>query len=283
MEDRQILVGIVTRNRSGILPKALDSALLQSASNVRIGVIDDCSRDSTPALRSLYPQVDWERRSSPGGLMSARNEFMAREPFEFFVSLDDDAWFLRGDEIVEALKNFDKDASIAAVAFDILSPDHPATRHRSPPQMTGTFIGCGHMLRLTAVRAVGGYCSTPGGYGGEEKDLCLRLIDAGYKVIQLPGVHVWHDKTPLARDVAYQHRSGVCNDLAMAVRRVPLLLLPAILPAKLFRHLIFAWRAGLLAPCMAGIVLFVASLPSIVRARKPVRSETLRAYWTLSR
>jgi GT2 family glycosyltransferase len=285
-EDRvnmQILVGIVTHNRGEILPKALDSALAQTSANISVAVIDDGSSDQTASLAQRYKLVDWEFRPSRRGYMSARNEFLLREGFDFFVSLDDDAWFLKGDEIAEALKHFEADQTLAAIAFDILAPDSPERRNRTPARSTGAFIGCGHMLRQSAVREVGGYVPTPGGYGGEEKDLCLRLIDAGYKVVELPGVHVWHDKSPVARDLAYQHRSGVCNDLAMTVRRTPMLLLPVIVPVKIFRHLRFSLGAGLLSPCMSGMVLFFRSLRSIWRWRRPVRLETLRAYSRLSR
>ena len=276
------LVGIVSRNRAGILPKTLDSALAQSAPGVRVAVIDDASADDTRDLEPKYRGVDWEFRPEPRGYMSARNEFMSRDGFEFFVSLDDDAWFLAGDEIMVALEHFKADPMLAAVAFDIVSPDRPQTRARTPAHHVGMFIGCGHVLRLSGVRAVGAYVPTPGSYGGEEKDLCLRLIDAGYKVIRLPGVHVWHDKTPVARDIAWQHRSVVCNDLAMAVRRAPLPLLPAIVPGKIFRHLMFSWRAGLIAPCLSGLLLFARSLPSVWRWRQPVRYKTLRTYAALS-
>jgi GT2 family glycosyltransferase len=276
------LIGIVTRNRVAVLRKALASALAQSAADLHVAVIDDGSSDETERLQHEFGEVSWEFRSAPRGHMSARNEFMARPGFEFFVSLDDDAWFLQGDEVAVALKYFEDDPSLAAVAFDIVSPDRPQTRERALAQPVNMFIGCGHMLRLSAIRAVGDYVPTPGGYGGEEKDLCVRLIDAGQKVIRLPGVHVWHDKTPVARDITYQHRSGVCNDLVMAVRRTPLPLLPAIVPVKLARHLVFSWRAGLLAPCLSGMALFARSLPSVWRWRKPVRIETLRIYSALS-
>lgn len=145
------------------------------------------------------------------------------------------------------------------------------------------FIGCGHVLRLAAVRQVGAYEPTPGSYGGEERDLCLRLLDVGYSTMRLPGVHVWHDKTPVARDIEHQHSSGVCNDLATTLRRTPLLALPVALPVKLFRVLRFAWRVGLTGPCCAGVSLFLRSLPAICRSRRPVRMQTLRAYVQLSR
>ncbi len=276
------LVGIVSRNRAGILPKALDSALAQTTPNVGIAVIDDASTDNTRHLEAKYPTVDWEFRSEPDGYMSARNEFMAREGLDFFVSLDDDSWFVVGDEITVALEYFKSDPMLAAVAFDILSPDRPQTRTRGSADKVGMFIGCGHVLRLSAVRAVGAYVPAPGGYGGEEKDLCLRLLDAGYKVVRLSGVHVWHDKTLAARDVTWQHSSGVCNDLAMAVRRAPLPLLAAIVTAKIFRHLKFSWRAGLMVPCLSGFWLFARSLPLVWRHRRPVQYETLRTYSALS-
>jgi GT2 family glycosyltransferase len=276
------LVGIVSRNRAGILPEALDSALAQSASDLRVAVIDDASTDDTRSLEAKYRTVDWEFRPEPRGYMSARNEFMARDGLDFFVSLDDDSWFIVGDEITVALEHFKSDPMLAAVAFDIVSPDRPQTRARGPAHSVGMFIGCGHVLRLSAVHAVGAYVPAPGGYGGEEKDLCLRLLDSGYKVVRLPGVHVWHDKTPVARNLAWQHRSGVCNDLAMAIRRAPLPLLPAIIPAKIFRHLMFSWRAGLMAPCLSGLWLLARSLRSVWHWRQPVRYETLRSYSALS-
>ena len=131
------LVGIVSRNRAAILPKALDSALAQSAANVRVAVIDDASTDDTKALAPRYAQVDWTFRQTPDGYMSARNEFMGRAGFDFFVSLDDDAWFLAGDEITLALGHFARDPALGAVAFDILSPDQPQTRPRSPQVPAG--------------------------------------------------------------------------------------------------------------------------------------------------
>jgi GT2 family glycosyltransferase len=279
----RILIGIVTRNRANILPKALASALSQSAGGVKVAVIDDASSDDTARLQGAFPKVDWTFRAAPEGYMSARNQFMGREGFDYFVSLDDDSWFLQGDELDIALAHFDRDPSLAAIAFDILSPDRTQVRARGPAQPAAMFIGCGHMLRLSAIRAVGDYAPTPGGYGGEEKDLCLRLIDAGKKVIFLPGVHVWHDKTMVARDIASQHRSGVCNDLAMAIRRTPLALLPAIVAIKLARHLSFSRRAGLMSPCISGLALLARSLPLVWRWRNPVRFSTLRAFSTLSR
>jgi GT2 family glycosyltransferase len=280
---QRILLGIATRNRSEILVKAIESALAQLVPYLSVAVIDDDSKDGTPELRMRYPEVDWNRRTPAEGYMSARNDFMARPGFDYFVGLDDDAWFLQDNTIAAALREFLRDPSLAAVAFDVASPDKPALRPITTAEPIGTFVGCGHMLRLSAVRVVGGYEPAPGTYGGEEKDLCLRLMDAGYRIVRLPGVMVWHEKTPVARDLAFQHKSGVSNDLAMALRRSPWFLLPAVLPYKIFRHIYSSYRTGFLFPCLSGMMMFVRLLRLTLVLRKPVRASTLIRYLRVSR
>ncbi len=276
ISNAKVLVGISTYNRADILPKAIQSALDQLLLPVKVGVVDDGSTDATAAVAKQFPDVEWTRFDLNRGLAPARNHLMLTSDADYYVSLDDDAWFLKGDEIALAAEVLDQDPSIAAVAFDILSPDRPDAVPRSPMVPSAMFIGCGHMLRLDVVRQMQGYVALPGSYGGEEKDLCLRLLDARYRVVRLPGVHVWHDKTQTARDLEAQHRSGVCNDLTIALRRTPLLLVPAAMGWKVLRHYQFSRKAGLLGPYWAGIRAFLKLLPVVWRGRHPVRWGTLR-------
>jgi hypothetical protein len=109
------------------------------------------------------------------------------------------------------------------------------------------------------------------------------LLDAGYEIVKLPGVHVWHDKTMLARALPSQHRSGVCNDLVMSVRRTPALLLPLALATKLYKHWRFSRRNDLAKPCLEGFSLFLRSLCAVWRSRRPVRTATLARFRQLTR
>lgn len=279
----QAVIGIVTRNRSGILPRALSSALQQHSCSLRVAVVDDESTDATSGVARDFPSVHWTRWDTNRGLVAARNYLMTSASEHFFVSLDDDAWFVRGDEVSMALQVMEANHRVAAVAFDILSLDRPDPVARSGPRPSAVFVGCGHVLRLSAVRAVGAYEPMPGTYGAEEKDLCLRLLDAGYEIVTLPGVHVWHDKTPTARVKADQHSSGVCNDLTMTLRRTPALLLMGALLLKAYKHVAFSRKHGLTRPCLTGFELFLCSLPAVWRTRRPVRTATLRAFIRLSR
>lgn len=269
-----VLAGIATRNRAEILPRAIQSALEQNYPNIRVAVIDDGSTDGTRDLERKFLQARWEKWDSPRGYVSARNQFMSSRDADFFLSLDDDAWFMNGDEVEIAVEYLESNPRVGAIAFDILSPDRPDPVARAAPRPVSMFIGCGHIVRLRAVCEVGDYASSPGDYGSEEKDLCLRLLDKGWDVQLLPGVHVWHDKTPVARDPGAQHRSGVCNDLVFALRRCPFPLILLILPVKLLNHLRGSVRHGLGKACLAGIWLFLHSALNVWRQRDPVRSRT---------
>jgi GT2 family glycosyltransferase len=197
------------------------------------------------------------------------------------VSLDDDAWFLRGDEIAVAVSRMEADVRVAAIAFDILSPDRPEPVERRAPRAHAMFIGCGHLLRLSAVREAGYYAPTPGTYGSEEKDLSLRLADLGYRIELLPGLHVWHDKAWSGRDWFPLHRSGVCNELVMTLRRCPAPDLLLVLPLKLASYARF-WirKPAYLRAGLAGLFDFLGHARYALRTRRPVKRRT---FWRMSR
>ena len=269
-----VLIGIVTRNRSGVLPKAIESALCQGYPRLRVAVLDDGSEDETSQLRSRYPAVHWNRWERSRGYLEARNYLMRASDADFYLSLDDDAWFIDEDEVSIAVQHMEMNPRVAAAAFDILSPDRQKVSPRSHPGPAHMFIGCGHVLRMSAVRDCGFYVPGPGLYGSEEMDLCIRLLDRNWEIHFLPGVHIWHEKTTLARDIAAQHRSGVCNDLAFAARRCPFPPVFGVMPVKLINQILFSLRNHLLKSCLAGFALFFSRAFDVWRTREPVRAQT---------
>lgn len=274
-----VLVGITTQNRCEVLPQAIRSALAQKVGNLSVVVFDDCSTDDTPLLKIDFNEVKWQRSDEVLGLLHARNKLMREAGAEYFCSLDDDAWFLGNDELHIAISYLTQNPQVAAIAFDILSPDSPEKRDRRQPFDTANFIGCGHVLRLSAVEEVGYYEPFPTNYGSEEKDLCLRLMDKGYRIAFMPGVHVWHDKVNFVAHEQKKHQAGVCNDLVFFYRRAPwFILIPGLL-IKLIKHVKFALsykRGALWRPSAIGFFNFVQAMPSL--QRRPVRLQTLKNF-----
>ena len=279
----EVLVGIVTRNRYKVVTKAIESALRQRYSRLQVAVLDDGSEDETPQLRFNYPAVRWTRWERSRGYLEARNFLMRDGGADYYLSLDDDAWFMNGNEISIAMQHMETNPKVGAVAFDILSPDREKASPRMEPRPTRVVIGCGHILRISAVRECGFYVPGPGLYGSEESDLCIRLLDRNWEIHFLPGVHIWHDKTTVARDIAAQHRSGVCNDLAFAARRCPFPLVLGIMPIKVINHVRFAARNHLVRPCLAGLGLFLNCALDVLNSREPVRASTFKEFIRRSR
>lgn len=279
----KVLIGITTHNRADILAKAIQSALGQDYPNKEVAVFDDASSDETPQVRERFPGVRWLRAATNQGYLAARNQMMRETDADLYFSLDDDAWFLRGEEISVGVELMEHRPDVAGLAYDILTPDRPHEVKRQSPVRTHMFIGCGHLLRLSAVREIGYYTPNPGSYGSEEKDLCVQLLDRGHEIMFLPGVHVWHDKSAQARDLAAQHRSGVCNDFVFALRRCPMPMALWLIPGKVVSHLRFAITHGLLRPCLRGMAMFCAALPSVAPTRKPVSSTAFHEYLRRSR
>ena len=276
-----MIIGITTRNRRAILTKAIDSASDQDYANKFTVVMDDASTDGTETVRDSYPDVAWIRHDPPRGLRENRNTMMQYPNVDYYVSLDDDAWFLRNDEISLAVARMEANPKIGAVAFDILSPCRTEVANRTSPRSTSHYIGCGHIVRIAAAREAGWYEASPGPYGAEEKDLCIRLKDLGYTVELMPGVHVWHEKEWTGRDWYPLQRSGVCNDLTLALRRCPFPDCLLVLPYKIFSHVRYGLRnRNLLKPTLAGIILFFKHALPNASSRRPVKRAT---FWQRSR
>ena len=279
----KVLIGITSKNREEILPKAIRSALTQNYPDKAVAIYDDASTDGTAKLEQQFTNVNWVLSDQAHGYVYARNMFLTLMENDVFCSLDDDSWFLNENALAIGVDYMKQHPDVGAIAFDILSPDDIDKQKIDviKPQETNMFIGCGHLLRTDVVKKLSGYIPNPGFYGGEEKDLCIRLIDAGYKVVKLNGLYVWHDKTSVARNLAKQHRSGVCNDMVFMFRRTPAILLVPSLFVKVYKHIKFSIRMALFKPCLLGLGDFVMFLFTFKLKRDAVSMAAFKKYLSL--
>jgi len=271
-------LGIVTRGRAELAGKAVASALAQVPPPDLVWVIED-GLVGKPFEWKNSGQVRITRWKESRGYVAARQKMMMEADADVYVSLDDDAWFLDPQAMAEAVRVMERNPKVAAVGFEILSPDCPQPSWRKGVEPAKMFIGCGHALRLQAVREVGGYEAMPGFYGGEEKDLCLRLLDRGWKVVKLSGSAVWHEKTLTQRDWLAQRRAGTLNDLTLILRRAPGRALPWTLAGNGVNHLLFSLRRPqFLAATFQGLMDFASRVVELKRKRQPVSKETWRRW-----
>jgi GT2 family glycosyltransferase len=266
----KVCVGIVTRGRAELAEKAVASALSQVPPPDLVWVIED-GLVGKPFSWEKGGPVRITSWTEPKGFMAGRHQMMMEAEADVYVSLDDDAWFLDPQAMAEAVRVMESDSKVAAVGFEILSPDCPQPLGKKGAEPAKMFIGCGHALRLQAVREVGGYEEMPGFYGGEEKDLCLRLINQNWKVVKLFGWNVWHEVTTRQRNLEHQRRASITNDLAIVFLRAPVIAMIPYILGTIINHFRYAFfRKASFKARLFGLIDFAENIPQLARKRKPV-------------
>jgi glycosyltransferase involved in cell wall biosynthesis len=93
-----VSVYIPTRNRSGLLRRAIDSVLEQTYGEIEILVCDEASEDDTPEVMAdymhRYPgKFTYLRNDTPQGACRARNRCIEHATGTYVTGLDDDDFF----------------------------------------------------------------------------------------------------------------------------------------------------------------------------------------------
>ena len=192
-EPIDVTIAIVTRDRREELRDAVCSALEQEGS-VEVLVIDDGSRDGTSEmLREEFREVRVVRYGDNGGVAARRNDAAAVARGKVIVSIDDDAVFSSPRIVADTLADLDH-PRIAAVAIPYIEIGMSADVQQRAPDpderwVTSIFRGTAVAIRRDVHLELGGYDGRLA--YGEEWDLSLRMLDAGY-VIRLGRSEPFH-------------------------------------------------------------------------------------------
>jgi GT2 family glycosyltransferase len=278
-----LAVGITTRNRPAALAACLASLARAADLICEIIVFDDGSEP--PAETSAAAGARCLRDAAAPGYIVGRNRILAAARAPFVLLLDDDTRLIDRASVAAALDVMRGDASIAAVGFAQANADgRPWPAAMQPARadyrcLVPSFIGFAHLLRRDVFLAVGGYRASFRFYG-EEKEFCLRLIDAGYSVAYLPDARVAHLPDPAGRDDGRYLRYVVRNDCLNALYNDPLWRVIWVLPARL--ALYFRMRRGWRVADRGGLTWILRelarALPGVLRERRPVSRATLREW-----
>jgi glycosyltransferase involved in cell wall biosynthesis len=209
-----ITVAICTRNRAGLLQRAIESVLPQLTDEAEVLIVDNVSTDSTPEVAARFaaanPRVKvW--REEELGLSAARNAALKKANGRYVLFLDDDAtaesgWLAAYLRFLSA-----PPSEKIAVAGGAVFPNFEI----APPKWVNTDItlnlgdspkilphrdspwGCNIAYRRGLALELGQFDIRLGRKGEqmmsrEESDLNLRLQDAGYEIWWLPGATVRH-------------------------------------------------------------------------------------------
>jgi len=283
---RTLTVGITTRNRPDSLRACLESMRLIAPLDPEILVFDDGSAPAASGVTgSPALPVRFIRAESAPGYIVGRNRLVAEAQGAFVLLLDDDTRLLSLESVESAIRVMRSDARAAAVAFAQAEGDGrpwPEQMQPSPvrePAVVPSFIGFAHLVRRAVFLELSGYRESFEFYG-EEKDFCLRLIDAGYQTIYLPQALVAHVVDGATRDRRRYLRCVSRNDCLNTLYNDPLWRLAWMLPARfaLYFRMRRAWKID---DPGGGAWLardLVSRIPRVWKERRPVSRATL-ARW----
>lgn len=286
-----LTVGITTKNRPEALATCLASMNLLTGLAAEILVFDDASAPRCePERPAGAPPIRVIHDARAPGYIVGRNRLMREAVAQYVLLLDDDTKILSRESIAQGMRVLESDPRAGAVAFAQANADGTpwaaamqASRAASAA-IVPSFIGFAHLLRRDLFLSLGGY-REDFVYYGEEKDFCLRLLDAGYRTVYLPAALVAHIPAPAGRSPSRYLRFVARNDCLNALYNDPIPRVLWSVPARFFLY--FRMRRGWRIPDPWGWVWLarelLCQLPRVAATRRPVSRATLRAWRSLRR
>ncbi|HHF1103200.1 TPA: glycosyltransferase family 2 protein, partial [Haemophilus influenzae] len=145
------------------------------------------------------------------GVAEGRNFLIEKAQGDILITLDDDIEIediiLLIQKVTDYMAN---NAKVGALAFNIknyftrkaLSHEIPHGNKKldfSQNLLTYYFIGAGHAIRKEVYQKAGFYPKDLGLYGGEERDLSFRILEAGYQILYASDIVIYHKVSPNGR------------------------------------------------------------------------------------
>ncbi|HKO97116.1 MAG TPA: glycosyltransferase [Pyrinomonadaceae bacterium] len=286
-----ITVGISTRDRFESLVRCVESIRLISDLVEEVIVVDDCSNVPVePELRQRLGQnfpvrLRVVRHDVNYGPIVARNTLAQIASQEFLLSLDDDAVLLERQGILTGLKLLSSDKSIGAIAFAQANESgEPWPKLAQPGPVdyrcyVSAYIGFAVLIRRDTFLSLGGYRSLFY-YYGEEKEYCLRMLEAGVRVVYLPEALVAHIPDPSGRSAQKYLRYVIRNDCLGAIYNHPFPLVLGYVASRFYAY--FSMKRNMKLEDPGGFAWIVKELfsnfPRLRKERVPLSWSTFRKW-----
>lgn len=275
-----VSVAIVTWNRREQVLRAIQSVYEQPYRPIEVVVADSASTDGTAeAIRDRYPDVKVVRLHENMGCPGGRNIALANCAGDIIFSLDDDAWLPKGT-ISGCVEKLDENPGIGVISCGILPPGEAASKKRE--YYANVFDGGAASIRRD-VLGKAGYFPSDFFRQAEETDLALRILEAGYFILKMPSLYIYHNKININRNEKKFLFYSCRNNLAIIVRRFPLWLVPAGFLWKALVWNIAALKTFAVQYTITGFFSAALKVPKWLSQRTPVSYKTIRKYYFYSK
>jgi len=282
-EQLEASIVITTRGRCTELRRALLSCQRQINVSFEVLVYDDASEDETASMVAIeFPDVRLFRTASRRGYIALRNKGYRDAHSGVIVSIDDDAEFSSCDTLRCIVEMFKLYPTAGAVAISFIEPSRcPLGAMAEMPSGTRlkNFIGCAHAVRRQVFLDIGDYPEFLV-HQGEERDFCIRLLDAGKEIVFLDHSPIVHHASQV-REVDRVNYYGYRNTILFPFMRFPIWAAIQRIAISSIQLLFYKFRLSRLPYAVSGILAGYFACIQNIGARRAVSSSAYNKYRAL--
>jgi len=198
MNDKPLVtVNILSFNRKDELRNTLSKVYEQDYKNIEIIVVDNASSDgSSEMVKQEFPNVQLIQMEKNIGIAGWNEGFKVAKG-EYVLVLDDDSYPDKSS-VLKAVQVFDKNNQLGIIAYNIINLRLSNSETETFAQKPRFFVGCGALIKTRVLNKIGFYNEQYFIYF-HELDYSARCYDAGYEILYLSSVSVFHNQSLLSR------------------------------------------------------------------------------------
>jgi GT2 family glycosyltransferase len=277
----KVSAAVLTHNRRDSLLKALESVYAQDyEGDVELVIVDAASTDGTAeVIRTRFPDAKYIRLPRNLGAPAGRNHVYANCTGDYVIHVEDDG-YLEPDVFRLTVEHFETDPSVGIISmrqvFTDAEGDHVVGRGQ---EEIGEFRGNSCALRGAMLEETG-YYPEDFFYCGEESDLAIRALDAGYRIISDPRLVVHHPVAggSFAKKWDYYRFR---NPMLIVIHLFPGWLMIKYLLLRAGSYFLLSARRGTFHMYLAALGYVLWHLPTALLRRRPCRAEAVRKHLRL--
>ena len=206
-----VSVVVCTYNRCAVLRKCLEGLRRLDYPTYEVVVVNGPSTDATELVLADFPDV--KRVDNPARNLSiSRNLGIAASAGEVVAFLDDDA--LPGPTWLSRIVPAYADPTVGGAGGRVIGPggdnlhfdrgvisragmpdavrDEPAYYNAPDAERYNILMGTNATFRRSALDGIGGFDENYE-YYHDESDVCVRMIQNGWRIVHVGGAEVWHE------------------------------------------------------------------------------------------
>lgn len=282
---------ITTKNRLPDLVYTLQRIQhLLEREDVVCVICDDGSQDGTSDyILQHYPNIILHTNVKSRGYLFCRNKMLNETKADYAISLDDDAHFITAGPLESIATYFEENPKVGLLGLRVFwSKEQPSeTTSTEHAIRMKSFVGCGHVWRMTAWSAIPNYPEWFVFYG-EEDFASYQLFKKQWEIHYLPEVLVHHRVDIKARktqaDYSIRLRRSLRSGWYLYFLFYPLKTIPRKMGYSLwmqFKLKVFRgdWKA--LQAILLGLFDLIMAIPKIIKNRNRLTLEEYAAYQQL--